>query len=279
MEIIVGNYIGFCSGVRKAVSGTEKLLGAHGKVYCLGEIIHNPWVVRRLKDKGMVVVDDISDIPDGSKFIIRSHGLPMDQIKKARDKGLNIFDFTCPKVKRIHDLAKNLNKNLHPVIIIGNPEHAEVKAIASLIDRNVFILGSKDDFNKLRLAEELSVVVQSTFNPDKFLEISQEIVSATTKTVIYNTICKETIKRQQEATTLSKKADLIIVIGGKNSSNTKTLYDIANKNHNAFHVENEFELRDFWFKDIKKVLILSGASTPKKDVINIYNKILNLKKF
>jgi len=278
MEIIIGKNTGFCSGVKKAISGTEKLLDIYGKVYCHGEIIHNPSVVNRLKKKGMIVISDLSEIPDGSNFIVRSHGLPNDLINRAKEKALKIFDFTCPKVKRIHKLVNNINENSHTTIIIGNPAHPEVKAIASLIKKSSFIIERKEDLKDISALEEVYVLVQSTFNPDIFSDIVKGIISISKKSVIYNTLCRETIKRQKEAKYLSKKVDLVVIIGGKNSSNTKTLYTLIRENTKAIHIEGDDELKYEWFKGIERVAILSGASTPKDDVNTIYNQIANFSK-
>ncbi len=274
MEIIVGKLTGFCSGVQRAITGVKEALKENERIYCLGEIIHNPDVVESLKSRGMVVADDISSIPKRSKFIIRSHGLPSDVIRKAKEKRLKIYDFTCPKVKKIYHLVKNLTAEGYHILIIGNPKHPEVKAVLSLTEDNAHVIENSEDFKSLAPIEQNAVVVQTTFNPSSFLNITQEIISLTKKTLIYNTICEETIKRQREAKVLAGRVDFIVVAGGKRSSNTKTLYDIVKKYTTAVHIEKTQELDRAWFKDVKTVGIISGASTPKKMVKKVCDTLL-----
>jgi 4-hydroxy-3-methylbut-2-enyl diphosphate reductase len=203
MKVIVGKSSGFCSGVHRAIKGATNALEEHKKVYCFGEIIHNPVVVNTLKDMGMVVVNDIERVPDRSWFVIRSHGLQNEIYKRAVEKELKIFDFTCPKVKKIHHLVTELTNEGCFILIIGNPSHPEVKAILSLARGNARVIEKPGDLKNLDFSELYAVVVQTTFNPDAFLAIVDEIILFTKKTVIYNTLCEETIKRQKESRRLA----------------------------------------------------------------------------
>ena len=163
MKIIIGKSSGFCSGVQRAIKGATKALKEHKKIYCLGEIIHNPVVVKTLKGMGMIVVNDITKVPDKSWFVIRSHGLQNENYKKAVEKQLEILDFTCPKVKKIHGLVTELTKEKRSILIIGNPSHPEVKAILSLARKNARVIENPSDLNKLPLSGQYIVVVQTTF--------------------------------------------------------------------------------------------------------------------
>lgn len=274
MEIIIGKLTGFCSGVQRAITGVKEALKENERIYCLGEIIHNPEVVESLKSRGMAVTDDISSIPKRSNFIIRSHGLPSDVIRKAKEKELKIYDFTCPKVKKIHHLVKNLTAEGYHILIIGNPKHPEVQAVLSLTEDNAHVIENSEDFKSLASSEQNAVVVQTTFNPSAFLDITQEIISFTKKTLVYNTLCEETLKRQREAKRLARKVDFIVVAGGKKSSNTKTLYDIVKNYTTAVRIEKTQELDSAWFKDATTVGIISGASTPKQMVKKVYDTLL-----
>lgn len=274
MEILVGKWAGFCSGVQRAIKGAKETLKENDKIYCLGEIIHNPAVVNTLKQDGMEVVDDISRVPDRSKFIVRSHGLQNDIIKKAHEKKLQIYDFTCPKVKNIHRLVKELTEDGYFILIIGNPEHPEVKAIVSLTEGNARVVETPEDLKTVPSFEQSAVVVQTTFNPKAYLKIVKEIILLSKKTVVYNTLCEETIKRQKEAIRLAEKVDYIIVVGGKNSSNTKTIYNIVKSRVPAAHIEDTHELDINQFRNIQKVGIISGASTPKDVVKEVYSSLL-----
>jgi 4-hydroxy-3-methylbut-2-enyl diphosphate reductase len=276
MKLIVAKSIGFCSGVKRAVQGAENVLSDNKAVYCLGEIIHNPQVVEDLKKQGMVIVGDMAEVPKKSRFIVRSHGLSPEAIKHARDRELFIYDFTCPKVKEIHTLVKDLTADGHPLLIVGNPRHPEVKAIRSLAAENAQIIESEDDVPENASGEKNAVVVQTTFNPERFLSIVQKIVGRSKKTLVNNTLCEETIKRQKEARELSQKADLVIIVGGRKSSNTKTLYEIVSMHTRAFHIESEAELKKEWFTNVHTVGLVSGASTPEEMVRIVTEKIRSL---
>jgi (E)-4-hydroxy-3-methyl-but-2-enyl pyrophosphate reductase len=273
MKLVVAQSIGFCSGVKRAIQGAEKVLSEESAVYCLGEIIHNPQVVERLKDQGMIIVDDIAEVPRKSRFIIRSHGLSREAIELARDRKLIIHDFTCPKVKKIHTLVKTLTEEGYFIFIVGNPRHPEVKAIRSLADENAMVVEREKEIPEEASVKQNAVVVQTTFNPQSFLPIVQKVVSFSKKTLVYNTLCEETIKRQKEALELSGKVDLIVVVGGKKSSNTKTLYEIVNNHTKGFHIESESELRKEWFNEVSTVGLVSGASTPEDMVIKVSERL------
>ncbi len=274
MKVIVGKNTGFCSGVRKAISGTEEVLQHGKKIYCLGEIIHNPSVVASLKLRGMVFVDDISAVPEGITFIIRSHGLPSDIIQSAEKRHFHIHDFTCPKVKKIHRLAVELTEKGYTIFIIGNPNHPEVKAIYSLTRGNARVVEKSEELNPVPPENQCAVVVQTTFNPLSFSDIVGEIVQRAKKTVVYNTLCEETVKRQREALALAENVDFLVVVGGKNSSNTKTLCAIVRDKVPVIHVESADELEENMFHGVRKVGILSGASTPEEEVRKVRSTIL-----
>jgi len=257
---------GFCSGVLKAVTGAENTLNENREVYCIGEIIHNPSVVRRLSEKGMRVVKSISQIPDKSNLLIRSHGLQREIIEQAREKNIYIHDFTCPKVKHIHHLVTRLIEEGYFVLIIGNSYHPEVKAIFSLSRGKAMVIEKQKDLEHLDPDSPVGVVVQTTFDPKKFIHLAGKIISLSKKTVIYNTLCEETIRRQREAFRMAKEVDLLLVVGGKNSSNTRTLFEMVRKKVKAVHIENVNELKKEWLKEALKVGIVSGASTPEEEV-------------
>jgi (E)-4-hydroxy-3-methyl-but-2-enyl pyrophosphate reductase len=273
MKIIVGKNTGFCSGVRKAISGTQEVLKHNKHIFCLGEIIHNPFVVASLKRKGMIFVDDISDVPEGATFIIRSHGLPSDIINSALERRLHIHDFTCPKVKKIHRLAIELTDKGYAIIIIGNPSHPEVKAILSLTRGNARVVEKTEDLDSFPPGQQCAVVVQTTFNPLSFSDIVREVVLRAKNTVVYNTLCEETVKRQREALTLAEEVDFIVVVGGKNSSNTKTLCTIVENRVPVVHVEGAGEVEKKMFNGVRKVGIISGASTPEEEVQKVRSTI------
>jgi (E)-4-hydroxy-3-methyl-but-2-enyl pyrophosphate reductase len=266
MEITVARSTGFCSGVNRAISGLSRILEQKGRTYCLGEIIHNPQVVESLIERGMVVVKSIREVPEKSRFVIRSHGLPQDVVDEANKRSLDVLDFTCPKVKKIHTLVKDLMTRGYHCFIAGNPKHPEVQAILSLTGRNGTVVENEHEVSITGQSDRLALVVQTTFNPMQFLNIAGRVISLSKETLVCNTLCEETIKRQREAREIASRTDLVVVVGGKVSSNTKTLYQIAREHAEAVHIETPEELEKEWFLGIHCVGVVSGASTPEETV-------------
>jgi 4-hydroxy-3-methylbut-2-enyl diphosphate reductase len=273
MEVVVARTAGFCSGVRKAIEGVGERLNEDSELYCLGDIIHNPDVIESLKGSGLVVTERIDHIPEGSRFVVRTHGLQKDILSGAESKGLHIYDYTCPRVKKIHHLVTTLSSEGYFIFIVGNPNHPEVRAICSLIDTDHAIVQKPDELRPGPIPEQNAVVVQTTFNPDTFLLILNAIVLRTRKTLVYNTLCGETLRRQQEARRLASSMDFIVVVGGKHSSNTKTLFAQVKNTVPAVHIENAVELRKHWFRDVQSVGVISGASTPAEEVERVVKRL------
>ncbi len=272
MEIVVADTAGFCSGVRRAIQQVRKDLQKQERIYCLGEIIHNRQVVEQLRESGMITAYKLSDIPDNSRFVVRTHGLPKDTVRQAGDRNLQILDLTCPKVKKIHHLVVDLTEKGYLIYIAGNPDHPEVQAVVSLARGNARVLERPDSVRQLPNSR-IAVVVQTTFDPEEFLRITDAIILKNKETLIFNTLCEETIKRQQEAKRLSGLVDLMVIVGGKNSSNTKTLFNITRKKVRSVHIEEAGELKESWFIDTRKAGIISGASTPVEEVRRVYEVI------
>jgi 4-hydroxy-3-methylbut-2-enyl diphosphate reductase len=272
MTVVLAKSIGFCSGVRRAIRGAERALEEKGRIFCLGEIIHNPRVVRNLERKGLVVVDDMESVPDGGAFIVRSHGLPGHLLERAAEKGLDVHDFTCPRVKRIHELVRELSGEGYFVIVAGNPDHPEVKAIRSLAGSGCAVVRTPEEATGLAgdgSLEKTAVVVQTTFDPQRFLDIVKETVIRRTTTLVSNTLCGETLKRQREAIELAGGVDFIVVVGGRNSSNTRNLFEMVRAKVPAAHVEGSGELDLDRVRAHARIGIASGASTPEEEVLEV----------
>jgi 4-hydroxy-3-methylbut-2-enyl diphosphate reductase len=276
MEVIVGKTAGFCSGVQRAIQGLRKKLGEREGLYCLGEFIHNPEVVESLESLGMRIIQDIEEIPDREGFIIRTHGLPRETLRRAADKELEIFDFTCPKVKKTHHLVSELTDEGYRILIIGNAAHAEVRALHSLVSGNSRILEKPEDAASLEFEGPVAVVVQTTFNPDTFNAVLTEVVARSKRTLVCNTLCEETTRRQREAVTLARQVEFIVVVGGKNSSNTRTLFRRVQEQVASVHVERAEELERSWFEGVRRVGVVSGASTPVEEVEKVRERLLHI---
>jgi (E)-4-hydroxy-3-methyl-but-2-enyl pyrophosphate reductase len=269
MEIKVAEHSGFCFGVKRAINIAEKTLACNKnkkcKIYSLGAIIHNPQVVDELSRKGLEVIKNIDTVKKGT-VIISSHGASKDVIGKIRKKKLKLVDATCPFVKYAHDIVKKLKKEGYNIIIAGDREHVEVKALMSLAGKGE--------------GRKIAVVSQTTQNKDAYIKRILDVLNNDFEEVrIFNTICKDTARRQNIAHDLLKDCDVMIVIGGKNSANTRRLWQICKERGvDTYHIEAESELNKRCFKGKKRAGIVSGASTPENMVKKVVEKIKEITK-
>ncbi|MEA3506514.1 MAG: 4-hydroxy-3-methylbut-2-enyl diphosphate reductase [Elusimicrobiota bacterium] len=271
-KIIRGDTCGFCSGVKRAVLLAQKA-AADGEVYTLGELIHNPVVIKHLKKLNIFPVDDIERLPEGGTVLIRSHGITVGQEREINKRGLKVIDAACPKVKRAHRICKDLSVEFSRVCIVGAADHPEVEGILSRARDNGIVISTVEDAASLEHKKDTGILAQTTFRKDMFFKIVSELVKKADIVKIYNTICEETLIRQRELKKLSSEADVLLVVGGKNSSNTKKLFEKATEATKAYHVEDSTEVDEAYLNNVKKIGIITGASTPIETVIDIENKI------
>lgn len=270
MEVIIGKNAGFCYGVKRAVDGAKKELEKNKKVYCLGELVHNKEVVNSLEEKGLITIDNIEKA-EGT-CIIRAHGEPKETYDLAKKLNINLVDFTCPNVLKNHKLVQEYYENGYYTILLGTSTHPENIGTISYCDGYGTCIDIEELENVLeeinqKEIEKIFVLAQTTYSIKKFEECSKKIKEKlnSKEIEIKNTICNATEIRQKETEELSKKVDYMIIVGGKNSSNTKKLYDIAKSNcDNVALVEKipEINLKELEIYD--KVGIMAGASTPNE---------------
>ena len=277
MEIKIAKKAGFCFGVRRAIEmAYNKLNEADGKpVYTLGPLVHNPQVTGQLEKDGIfsIEVEEMADKPKGH-LIIRTHGISPKIRNKASELGYIITDATCPLVRKIHHIVLELQKEGYQIIVIGHASHPEVQGIVGEVDNSCFIIEDKKEVADLQVFKKMGIVVQTTALWSNFQEISAALLEKTREARIFNTICYATIERQQAAEELSEQVDLVIVIGGKNSSNTRRLLEICmSVNPNSHHVEQVDELNPEWFRGVKSAGLTAGASTPDYIIEEIFNRI------
>ena len=284
MELIVGKYAGMCEGVNYAVKKAKEIVKENKKIYCLGELVHNSQVISELEKDGMITVQDIEEIPNDSKVIFRTHGVPKEIYEKANKKGLEIYDLTCGNVRAIHmKVEKEKRKSF--IIIVGNASHPEVIGIKGFAGANSYVIEDADEildayieYEKTKM-EYVYVVGQTTFSSKKFDTIANELKEnfAETIVIVDKTICSATDKRQDETREISKKVTSTVIIGGKNSSNTQKLIEIAKENcKKVYFAQTQKDLKEIDFANEEKVGIMAGASTPKEvvdDIIEFFNKI------
>lgn len=282
MEIIIGKTAGFCFGVSNAVNKTEELLNKNNEVYCLGELVHNKQVIQGLERKGLKNIGDIKEAKQN--VIIRAHGEPKSTYETAKTLGINVFDLTCPKVLKIHNIAEEYAKQGYYILLIGQKKHPEVIGIISYCGENSDIIEEKEDIeSKLRKfynsnINKLLILSQTTYNIEKFNDIvdtiKKDIENKNIKLEIKNTICNATKFRQEETINIAKEVDLMIIIGGKHSSNTNKLYQLSNKYcKNCILIETQEELNLTNIKKMRKIGIMAGASTPQKSIQCVLEKI------
>lgn len=281
MEIIVGKTAGFCFGVKNAVEKAIEELENNKQIYCLGELVHNKQVTEELTDKGLTFIDNIEDAKN--RVIIRAHGIPKKIYEKAKKLNIEIKDLTCPKVIHIHDIAEEYKEKKYFIFLVGQKEHPETIGTISFCGDNSFIIENLEDvqkaiqcFNKSNLKNAL-VIAQTTFSLEKFTNISNKLQEKIKNIEIKNTICNATRLRQEETKELAQKVDMMIIIGGKHSSNSNKLYEIATKYCNkVLFVETKDELNISQIKNENRIGIMAGASTPQKsidEVVDIIQKM------
>ena len=264
MKVLVAEKCGFCPGVKSAIQLAHETLAKYDTVYSLGEIIHNADIVNELAADGLRSVDSVDQIDSGT-VLIRSHGATIQQLQQIRDKGLEIVDATCVLVKRVQKIAKQLSEDGYKVVIIGDADHPEVKAVVGFA-ADVAVIASRSDLHNLTGHGKLGIICQTTETPDHFGQMIGQIAKkGFSEMKVINTLCRETIKRQTSAVELCKKVDIMFVLGGLNSANTKKLAQLCKKHNNkTFHLQNWKEL------DIKVVSgkttagVTAGASTPDR---------------
>lgn len=275
MKVLVAKKCGFCHGVRNAISVAEKILAEEDDVYSLGSIIHNKDVVDRLAKSGLRTVDKVEEIPSGT-VLIRSHGAAPEQILHLRKKGLNIVDATCILVKRVQHIASELEKDGYEVVIIGEENHPEVRAVVGCA-RDVVVIADESDLHKIPGDAKLGVVCQTTQSPEHFGRMLGAIGSRSfSELKVINTLCREAIRRQESAVQLCKKVDVMFVLGGLESANTRRLAELCRSvNKQTFHLQNWNELDKNVLSGKKTAGVTAGASTPDW-IINEFAKNLEV---
>ncbi len=267
MEIIRAKNSGFCFGVRKAVeTAYEETEKSDGNLYTHGQLIHNRDVTDELERKGARIIEDLSEVPGGSTVIVRSHGETKAFYQEAEQDGIRLVDTTCPFVSRIHDLVSEAHAQGKHVVIIGDPEHPEVIGTNGWCDDGAIVLHEPADADNFPYRSAF-VVCQTTLRQAAFQEIIDRLEAQNVELEIHNTICNATTERQNAAAELAKTCDAMVVIGGKNSSNTRKLYEICRKYcPKTFFAEN---ISDLPLKELKKCIrigVAAGASTPERTI-------------
>ena len=273
MKLLIAKDSGYCFGVRDAVNLAYKTAEESGDVYMLGNIVHNENVVKDLKNVGAKVVHKLDDVPEGKPLLFRAHGTATDVWDKAKQKGMNIIDATCPLVKEIHDEVKSLEAEGMQIIIIGDHGHDEVIGIASQV-KDPKIVSSVEEAQNLRKMKKAGIVSQSTQTIENVQSIINIIMTKSFDLRFVNTICFPTKRNQTQLKSLSEITDVMVIIGSFTSANSKRLHQLAlERNKKSYQVTCGEELQTIWFENAEIVGITAGASTPDSTIKEVIQKI------
>jgi len=284
MKILITKHIGFCPGVKRAYTMAMNAFDTTSSaVFLLGELVHNHQAVRMLEVKGARLVNAVDQIPEGATVVTRSHGLEKEMRESLLKKGITIIDTTCPRVRKVQLLVSDLEKEGFTIIILGDPDHAEIKALVSELERQPMVFGKDPSdwdsgLSSLSGINKIAVIEQTTFPRLQFEEFNQWLRQKhlSDHCVIWNTLCPETENRQNELLSHLETGtiDVVVILGGKHSSNTRGLYLVA-RDHapQTIWVEDPDEIQKERFQPNQTVLIVSGASTPDQAVKELIEKI------
>ena len=281
MEVTVAKTAGFCFGVKRAVEKVYEQIGKMEKpIYTYGPIIHNEQVVGDLQEKGVEVIDTLEELRTirDAVVVIRSHGVGKDVYDILKENGVEIVDATCPYVKKIHRIVEKQTAEGRRVLIVGSEDHPEVQGIKGWGDERTKVIENMDDFRRLELPEDekLCIVSQTTFNYKKFQDLVEKISKTRYDITVLNTICNATQERQVEAMRIASQVDVMLVIGGKHSSNTQKLYDICRKEcKNTYYIQTLGDFNPECISSVRSVGITAGASTPNNIIEEVHTKCQN----
>ncbi len=276
MEIIITKAAGFCFGVRRAINIAFKIaLEKRKGVFTLGPIIHNPQVVAKLAEKGIIPIHDLKDRRDIKALIIRTHGIPFGVSRQLIKKGCEIIDTTCPFVKKAQYYAKLLSEEGYQVVILGEQNHPEVQSLMSYAKRGVIVVNAQSDFTRLK--SRVGIIVQTTQPLEALKKVISKAVEYAKELKVYNTICNSTAQRLKETAQVSKKVDVMFVVGGKNSANTTQLTKLCKSlSVPTYHIETASEVKGAWIKGANKIGITAGASTPGWIIGDVEDRIRDI---
>ena len=286
MEVKLAKSAGFCFGVKRAVETVyeqierQKTVRKKLPIYTYGPIIHNEQVVKDLEEKGVKVLgsrEELEALKEGI-VVIRSHGIGKDSCQLIEEKGLICVDSTCPFVKRIHNIVEKESAGGKQILIIGNPGHPEVEGIRGWCSTPAITVESEEEMENLQVeyGKEICVVSQTTFNYNKFQDLVEILKKNEYNSIVVNTICNATEERQTEAKEIASEADVMIVIGGAHSSNTRKLYEICSKEcAQTCFIQSLADIKLELAKSVRLVGITAGASTPKNIIEEVQSYVRN----
>ena len=279
MEVKLAECAGFCFGVKRAIDTVYEQIETGKTIYTYGPIVHNEEVVRELESKGVCVIEGAEALNDSAKngtIIIRAHGVPKTIQERMESNGFECIDATCPFVKRIHRIVEKASSEGQHIVIAGNPGHPEVEGIMGWCSGPVTVIETEEEAQNFEVEnnKKVCLVSQTTFNYNKFHSIVEIFEKKGYNDNIVNTICNATEERQRSAKALAAEADVMIVIGGKHSSNSRKLYEICSREcAHTYFIQTLDDLHLELPKAVRLVGITAGASTPNKLIEEVQNYV------
>jgi len=286
MEVKLAECAGFCFGVKRAIDTVYEQIGTGKAIFTYGPIVHNEEVVRELEELGVSVIEtkdellalknDENTYPNGMAVVIRAHGVPEEIGQILEKKGIECIDATCPFVKRIHHVVREAYEQGKQIYVVGNPGHPEVEGICGWCENSAVVLETTEEARKIILNPDRQgiIVAQTTFNSNKFDNIIEIFRERSYNVSVVNTICNATEERQRAAKALAAEADVMIVIGGRHSSNTRKLYEICSSEcATTYFIQTLEDLDMVLPTTVRLVGITAGASTPNKLIEEVQNYV------
>jgi 4-hydroxy-3-methylbut-2-en-1-yl diphosphate reductase len=271
MIIELAENYGFCFGVKRAI----KIAQENRDSSTYGPLIHNSKEIQRLhKDFNVGLTEDHKTFKSGDKAIVRTHGIPKNELQELKDLKVNVIDATCPYVTKPQQICQDMSEEGYDIVIFGDESHPEIKGVKSYAAYGAKVVTSVEDLKRHKFADKIALVAQTTRKAEDYMAIANYLIPRHKEVRVFNTICNATFENQDAIGKLSKKADVMIIIGGKNSSNTKELYNIAcDYCEDSYHIEDENDLESIWFEEKKFCGISAGASTPDWIIRNVIDAI------
>lgn len=276
MHIKLAKSYGFCFGVKRAI----KIAEAASNAVTIGPLIHNNAEINRLKENfNVTTLHDIHEVKGATKAIIRTHGIPKKDLETLCKENIEVINATCPYVTKPQEICEKMSKEGYEIVIFGDANHPEVKGVASYAIKGAVVIQSVEELSKINFkSQKIAVVSQTTRKITEFLEITHYLEERFKEVRVFNTICNATFENQDAAKALANESDVVIVIGGKNSSNTKQLHSICKEYCcDSFLVEDENDLDVRWFDGKEFCGVTAGASTPDWIIEKIIGKISEIK--
>jgi 4-hydroxy-3-methylbut-2-enyl diphosphate reductase len=276
MKIKLAENYGFCFGVKRAIKIAEENVNS----VTYGPLIHNSKEIERLKvDFNVALSESLSDFQAGDKAVIRTHGIPKDELEVLKKRNVDVIDATCPYVTKPQQICEEMSAAGYDIVIFGDEEHPEIKGVKSYAIHGAHVVTSVAELEKLHLKEKIAVVAQTTRKAEDYLEICNYLIPRYKEVRVFNTICNATFENQDAVRKLARESDVMIVIGGKNSSNTKQLQSIAKGfNTASYHIEGPDDLDAAWFEGKVLCGISAGASTPDWIIQQVVDMIKKMTK-